>query len=68
MSTKKTNTEKVYNLLYSGKKVKLSTVAKRLYNSTDETSLSNARRIINHLKNDCDVRVKLVEKGTYQVK
>ena len=64
---KKTNKEKVFNLLSSGKKVKLSTLAKKLYNSIDNNSLDNARRVVNHLKDD-GLKVKLIDVGTYQVK
>ena len=63
-----TKIDKVYNLLHTGKKIKLSTIAKKLYNSTDYTSLDNARRIINHLKNDHNVKIKLVDTGIYQAK
>ena len=50
MSTKVlTKTQKMYNMLASGKAVKLSTAAKRLYGSDDKTSLNNARRIISAL-------------------
>ena len=59
-----TKTQKVYNMLNSGKAVKVSTVAKKLYGSTDSTSVSNARRIINSLKDE--LNVELVGTGTYQ--
>ena len=68
MAKTKTKIDKVYNLLYSGKKIKLSTIARRLYNSTDSNSLNNARRIVNHLKNEHDVKVELADKGIYQIK
>lgn len=59
-----TKTQKVYNMLSSGKAVKVSTVAKKLYGDTDSTSISNARRIINSLKDE--LSVELVGTGTYQ--
>lgn len=66
MSTKTlTKTQKVYNMLATGKAVKVSTVAKKLYGATDATSVDNARRIINHLKGAFDIE--LVSEGTYQV-
>lgn len=61
-----TKTQKVYNMLSSGKAVKLSTVAKKLYGSDDTTSQDNARRIINSLKKN--FKVKLVSTGTYKAK
>ena len=65
MSTKTlTKTQKVYNMLNTGKAVKVSTVAKKLYGNTDTTSVSNARRIINSLKDE--LNVELVSTGTYQ--
>ena len=65
MSTKVlTKTQKVYNMLSSGKNVKVSTVAKKLYGSDDSTCVSNARRIINSLKGTLDVE--LVSTGTYR--
>ena len=60
-----TKTQKVYNMLVTGKNVKLSTVAKRLYGKDDFTSQDNARRIINSLKETLSVT--LVDKGTYKV-
>ena len=65
MSTKVlTKTQKVYNMLSTGKSVKLSSVAKKLYGNTDFTSQSNARRIINSLKDQLDIE--LVSTGTYK--
>jgi len=65
MSTKVlTKTQKVSNMLASGKNVKLSTVAKKLYGSDDATSQDNARRIINSLKDTYDIE--LVAAGTYR--
>lgn len=64
MSKVLTKTQKVYNMLSSGKAVKVSTVAKKLYGNTDSTSVSNARRIINSLKDE--LSVELVSTGTYQ--
>lgn len=65
MSTKTlTKTQKVYNMLKGGKNVKVSTVAKKLYGSDDITSVSNARRIINSLKDE--LSVELVSTGTYR--
>ena len=67
MSTKVlSKTQKVYNMLSSGKAVKLSTVAKKLYGCDDETSKSNARRIINTLKDNSDLDIELVATGTYK--
>lgn len=67
MSTKVlTKTQKVYNMLSTGKNVKLSTVAKKLYGSDDYTSKDNARRIINELKYNSDLDVVLVSEGTYK--
>lgn len=66
-TNKKTNKEKVLSLLSSGKRVKLTTLSKKLYNNTDSNSLDNARRIINHLKDD-GLKVKLVDTGIYQAK
>lgn len=59
-----TKTAKVFNMLSSGKAVKVSTVAKKLYGTTDSTSINNARRIINSLKGELDVE--LVAEGTYK--
>lgn len=65
MSTKVlTKTQKVYNMLATGKPVKVVTAAKKLYGSDDATSVSNARRIINSLKGEFDIE--LVAEGTYQ--
>jgi len=65
MSTKVlTKTQKVYNMLATGKNVKLSTVAKKLYGSDDATCQDNARRIINRLKGSYDIE--LVATGTYR--
>ena len=64
MSKVLTKTQKVYNMLSSGKAVKVSTVAKKLYGNADSTSVSNARRIINSLKDE--LSVELVSTGTYQ--
>lgn len=61
-----TKTQKVYNMLSSGKAVKLSTVAKKLYGSDDATSRDNARRIINDIKYNSDLDVELVSTGTYK--
>lgn len=67
MSTKVlTKTQKVYNMLATGKAVKLSTAAKKLYGTSDATAQDNARRIINSLKDQFDVE--LVATGTYQAK
>lgn len=67
MSTKVlTKTQKVYNMLATGKAVKLSTVAKKLYGSDDSVTRDNARRIITELKNNSDLEVELVATGTYQ--
>lgn len=65
MSTKVlTKTQKVSNMLASGKNVKLATAAKKLYGSDDATSQENARRIINSLKDTYDIE--LVAAGTYR--
>lgn len=65
MSTKVlSKTQKVSNMLATGKAVKLSTVAKRLYGDDSITSQDNARRIINSLKDTYDIE--LVSKGTYK--
>lgn len=65
MSTKVlTKTQKVSNMLATGKNVKLSTAAKKLYGSDDATSQENARRIINSLKDTYDIE--LVAEGTYR--
>jgi len=67
MSTKVlTKTQKVYNMLATGKNVKLSTVAKKLYGSDDHTSKDNARRVINYIKSNSDLDVELVSTGTYK--
>lgn len=67
MSTKVlTKTQKVYNMLATGKNVKLSTVAKKLYGSDDYTSKDNARRIINEIRYNSDLDVSLVAEGTYK--
>ena len=67
MSTKVlTKTQKVYNMLATGKAVKLSTAAKKLYGSDDATSQDNARRIITQLKNTSDLDIELVSTGTYK--
>lgn len=67
MSTKVlSKTQKVYNMLSSGKAVKLSTVAKKLYGADDQVSKSNARRIINTLKDNSDLDIELVATGTYK--
>lgn len=66
MSTKVlTKTQKVSNMLATGKNVKLSTVAKKLYGSDDSTCQDNARRIINYLKGSYDIE--LVATGTYRL-
>lgn len=59
-----TKTQKVSNMLATGKAVKLSTVAKRIYGSDDATSQENARRFINSLKDTYDIE--LVGVGTYK--
>lgn len=59
-----TKTQKVSNMLNSGKAVKLTTVAKRLYGNDDAKSQDNARRIINSLKDTYNI--KLVSTGTYR--
>ena len=59
-----TKTQKVYNMLATGKNVKLSTLAKKLYGSDDAISQDNARRIINRLKGSYDIE--LVATGTYR--
>ena len=51
-------------MLATGKNVKLSTAAKKLYGSDDATSQENARRIINSLKDTYDIE--LVAEGTYR--
>ena len=67
MSTKVlTKTQKVYNMLSTGKAVKLATVAKKLYGDDNLTSKSNARRIINTLKDNSDLDIELVAEGTYK--
>lgn len=67
MSTKVlSKTQKVYNMLSTGKAVKLSTVAKKLYGCDDHTSKDNARRIINTLKDNSDLNIELVATGTYK--
>ena len=63
MSTK---TQKVYNMLATGKSVKLTTAAKKLYGSNDATAQDNARRIITRLKHNSDLKIKLVSTGTYK--
>lgn len=57
-------TQKIYNMLATGKPVKLVTAAKRLYGSDDVTAQDNARRIINSLKSEFDIE--RVAEGTYQ--
>ena len=65
MSTKVlTKTQKVSNMLATGKNVKLSTVAKKLYGKDDSVSKHNARRIINSLKDTYEIE--LVAEGTYK--
>lgn len=59
-----TKTQKVSNMLNSGKAVKLTTVAKRLYGNDDAKSQDNARRIINSLKDTYNIE--LVSTGTYR--
>lgn len=67
MATKKlTKTQKMYNMLASGKAVKLSTAAKRLYGSDDAVSLKNARRIISALNANGSLDISLVATGTYK--
>lgn len=61
-----TKTQKVYNMLSSGKAVKVSTIAKKLYGSDDTDSLSNARRIISTLRSNSDLDIELVATGTYK--
>lgn len=63
-----TKTQKVYNALSSGKAVKLSSLAKKLYGNTEESSRNNTRRFINHLKDTSDLKIKLISEGTYQAK
>ena len=59
-----TKTQKVANMLATGKPVKLSTAAKRLYGDDSATAQDNARRIINSLKDTYNVE--LVAVGTYK--
>lgn len=59
-----TKIQKVSNMLATGKAVKLSTVAKRIYGSDDTTSQENARRLINSLKDT--YWIDLVGVGTYK--
>lgn len=59
-----TKTQKVSNMLATGKAVKLSTVAKRIYGSDDATSQENARRFINSLRDTYNIE--LVGVGTYK--
>lgn len=59
-----TKMQKVSNMLATGKAVKLSTVAKRIYGSDDATSQENARRFINSLKDTYNIE--LVGVGTYK--
>lgn len=68
MSTKKTNTEKVYNMLSSGKKYTSSGIAKRLYGEVSYNSLGRVRAIISKLNYDSDLNIELVSEGTYQAK
>lgn len=67
MSTKVlTKTQKVYNMLSTGRSVKLSTAAKKLYGTDDVVTRDNARRLINDLKQNSDLNIKLVAKNTYK--
>lgn len=61
----KTKTEKVMNMFSGGKKVKVDTVAKKLYGSNGEVEKDRARRIINYVATNY-LDVELVEEGTYQ--
>lgn len=66
VTKKKTNTEKVYNALATKKAVKLTTLAKKLYGNTESTSISNARRFVNKIKETTELNIKLVDVGTYK--
>ena len=68
MSVKKTNIEKVYNMLSTGKKCTSSGIAKRLYGEVSYNSLGRVRAIISKLNYDSDLNIKLVSEGTYQAK
>lgn len=61
----KTKTEKVINMFSGGKKVKVDTVAKKLYGSNGDLEKKNARRIIAYVANNY-MDIDLVEEGTYQ--
>lgn len=68
MSTKKTNIEKVYNMLSTGKKCTSSGIAKRLYGEVSYNSLGRVRAIISNLNYNSDLEIKRVSEGTYQAK
>jgi len=59
-----TKTQKVYNMLATGKPVKLTTAAKKLYGSDDYTNQQNARRLINSLKSEFDIE--RIDTGVYK--
>jgi len=62
-----TKLEKVFNLLKSGKKVKIQTIAKKVYGSDSEYSIKKARTAISDLRTSKGYEIQLVGKGIYQL-
>ena len=62
-----TKLEKVFNLLKSGKKVKVQTIAKKVYGSDSKYAIKKARTAISDLRTNKGYEVQLVAKGTYQL-
>ncbi len=60
-----TKTEKAWNLLKTGKKVKASTLTKRLYNVHNEKTYKNLRSLISDFRKK-GVEIECVEKATYK--
>ena len=59
--------DKAIALFKSGKKVKIETVAKKLYGSVDELTIKKARRTISDLRIKKGMSIILEGKGTYRL-
>lgn len=62
-----TKIQKTYNLLKSGKKVTVTTIAKRLYGAATVQSEENARRIILHLRSDKGYKIDSLGNKQYKL-
>lgn len=65
MTTKKTNVEKVANMLSTGKRCKVESICKRLFGVVTEGNKSNVRAIISRLNSD-GAGIERVDTGVYQ--